>query len=127
MIRFRVDAAHRVRIAEFLGVVDDDELLGSYGRLVDEPGYDPTLDDLVDMRRIERLEVSSTALRRMVEMFAPLVPRDPPTRLAIVAPKDHVYGLSRMYEMLSTDTPEEIRVFREYDPAVKWLGLDTPG
>lgn len=126
MIRFRVDAAHGVRIAEFLGVVDDDDLLGSYGRLVEEPGYDPTLHDLADMRRIERLDVSSTALRRLVEMFAPLESRDHPTRLAIVAPKDHVYGLSRMYEMLSADTPEDIRVFREYGPAATWLGLD-PG
>lgn len=124
MIRFRVDAVHRVRIAEFRGTVDDDELLGSYARLVEEPGYDPTLHDMVDMRGVDRLDVSAATLRRLVEMFAPIEPRDPPTRLAIVAPKDHIYGLGRMYEMLSNDTPEDIRVFREYAPAAKWLGLD---
>jgi hypothetical protein len=123
MIRFTVDAAHGVRIAEFHGVVDDDELMGAYARLVEQPDYDPTLNDMVDMRSVQRLDVTGVTLRRLVEMFAPLEPRDPPTRLAIVAPKDHVYGLGRMYEMLSTDTPEDIRVFREYAPAAAWLGL----
>lgn len=121
MIRFHVDEPRRTRVAVFEGVVDDAELLGSYGGLVATPDYDPTLDDLVDMRGVERLEVSTEAVRRLVGMFTPLDPEDVSTRLAIVAPRDDVYGMARMYEILRSDAPEQIRVFRHRAEAEAWL------
>jgi hypothetical protein len=121
MIRFQVDPEARIRIAFFEGVVDDQEVLGSYGALVSQPDYDPTLDDMVDMGGVERLEVSSETVRRLVDMFTPLDTDQVVTRLAIVAPKDHVFGMARMYEILRSDAPEQIRVFRDRDQAERWL------
>ena len=121
MIRFEMDAANRIRIAVFEGVVDDAELLGSYGSLVAQPDYDPTLNDLVDMRGVDRLEVSSASVRRLVEMFTPLDHGEVVTRLAIVAPRDDVFGMARMYEILRSDAPEQIRVFRDRPEAERWL------
>ena len=121
MIEFNVDPARRTRVATFLGTVTDAELLGSYGALVAQPDYDATLDDMVDMRGVERLEVSSEAVHRLVSMFTPLDPEGVVTRLAIVAPRDDVFGMARMYEILRSDAPEQIRVFRHRPEAELWL------
>jgi hypothetical protein len=41
-------------------------------------------------------------------------------RIAIVAPEPCTYGLSRMYELLSSEK-QEVRVFRHQDQAQLWL------
>jgi hypothetical protein len=124
MIRFELDMQRRTRVARFTGVVDDQELLGSYAGLVEQPDFDPSLNDLVDMTGVERLDVSTAAVRQLVSMFTPLDQADVVTRLAIVAPRDHVFGMARMYEILRSDAPEMIAVFRDMDEAQRWLFPD---
>ena len=41
----------------------------------------------------------------------------------IVAPRDVLFGLARMYEILRSGSPVEVRVFRERGEAESWLGL----
>ena len=99
-------------------------LFGAYQKLVSEPDYDPTLNDLVDMRAVERLEVSSRAVRQLAEMFT-----DPElqstNKLAIVASANYIFGMARMYEILSSETAEQIQVFRDLETAERWLDLKT--
>jgi len=123
MISFSIDSVHRTRIATFTGVVDDAQLAEAYGGLLSQPDYDASLDDLADMRSVERLEVSTHMVRQLVDMFTPIDTLGLTTRLAIVASRDHVFGMARMYEILRSDAPEQIRVFRDYDEAIGWLGL----
>jgi len=40
-----------------------------------------------------------------------------------VASNDVAYGLSRMYQAFRSESPLELRVFREMDEAREWLGL----
>lgn len=124
-ITFAVDPGSRVRRATYRGVVTEPALLSAYERLLSDPGYDPTMSDLVDLRAVERLEVGSECLRMLVDMFA-RPGATTATRLAIVAPVDYVFGMARMYELLSSDTPEQIHVFRDLDAAERWLGIKGP-
>lgn len=124
MIRFRTDAERGVRIATFHGCVDGDELLRAYQAQLDLPSYDASLDDLVDLRAIERLDVSATEMRDLMALFSSVDALGHATRLAIVAPGDLGYGLGRMYEMMRTGAAEEVGVFREMDEAFDWL--DAP-
>jgi hypothetical protein len=46
-------------------------------------------------------------------------------RLAVIAPSDVVYGISRMHQMASEDkNPFKMLVFRDPEAALKWLGRD---
>ena len=121
MIDFSFDATLRARVATYTGRVDDRELLETYTALLTAADYDTTLNDLVDLTSIENLEVSSDALRELVRVFQPIDPYLSGRRRAIVAPSDSVYGMARMYEILRSDSPEEIRVFRSLDAARDWL------
>ena len=44
-----------------------------------------------------------------------------PTTIAVVAPHDNEFGMSRMYAMLSDAGGPTVNVFRELSPAVAWL------
>ncbi len=121
-IVFRYEDALRLRVAEFHGVVTDESMGGAYAALLSAPDYDPTADDLVDLRGVTHLGVSPDGLRAIMDLFSPIDELGIATRLAIVAPTDAVYGVSRMYEMLRGDgVPEEIRVFRDMTAAHAWL------
>ena len=43
------------------------------------------------------------------------------SKLAIVVADDYSFGMSRMYEMLTNDLPQNIMVFRDYQAGMKWL------
>jgi hypothetical protein len=122
-IEFSYDVESRIRTATFRGVVGDRDLLTAYEELLRDPDYAPEAHDLVDLRRVERFEVTTEALRRLIDMFRPIDRLGHRTRLAIVAGSDHAYGMGRMYEMMrGDDVPEEIEVFRDMDAALRWLG-----
>ncbi|HYW32719.1 MAG TPA: hypothetical protein VE869_14565 [Gemmatimonas sp.] len=94
----------------------------AYAELLSAPDYDATADDLVDLRGVTHLGVTPEGLRGIMSMFTPIDELGIATRLAIVAPTDAVYGVSRMYELLRGDgVPEEIRVFRDLNAALQWL------
>ena len=123
-IKFEIDLSRGLRRATFSGVITESILLQTYNQLLSDQGYDPTLNDLVDMRDIERLEISAEGVRKLVSIFSNpgMVAAN---RLAIVAPMSHVFGLSRMYEIMSSETSEQIEVFRDLKEAEEWLGIET--
>lgn len=121
MIQFHTDTEHGVRIATFHGTVDNRELLHAYGAQLADPGYDARLDDLVDLRAVQGLDLGAAALRELMKLFSRVDALGYATRLAIVAPSDLGYGLGRMYEMMRAGAPEEIGVFRDVAEALAWL------
>jgi hypothetical protein len=46
-----------------------------------------------------------------------------PYRVAVIADKDVIYGLARVYEAFRDANPGEIRTFRAREEAEAWLGL----
>jgi len=121
-ISFSYNPVARRRIATFTGRVEDADLIGAYAELLRDPDYDHGADDLVDMRGIEHFGVTQAGLENIMALFAPVDQLGIPTRLAIVAPGEEVYGVSLMYQTLrGDDVPEQISVFRGMDEAEEWL------
>ena len=121
-ISFSYNPVARRRIATFSGNLSDADLMGAYAELLRDPDYDHGADDLVDMRAVEHLGVTRTGLENIMSLFAPVDQLGIPTRLAIVAPGDQVYGVSVMYQTLrGDDVPEQVEVFREMNEAEDWL------
>lgn len=121
-ISFSYNPVARRRIATFVGTLNDADLMGAYAQLLQDPDYDHGADDLVDMRAVDHLGVTQSGLEKIMELFAPVDQLGIPTRLAIVAPGDQVYGVSLMYQTLrGDDVPEQIAVFREMSEAEEWL------
>ena len=121
-ISFTYNPVARRRIATFSGRIEDADLMGAYAELLRDPDYDHGADDLVDLRAVERFGVTESGLKNIMTLFAPVDQLGIPTRLAIVAPDDDVYGVSLMYQTLrGDDVPEQIEVFRDIGAAEDWL------
>lgn len=121
-ISFRYNPVARRRIATFRGEIDDADLVRAYAKLLRDPDYDHGADDLVDLRQVEHFGVTETGFKNIMTLFAPVDQLGIPTRLAIVAPGDEIYGISLMYQTLrGEDVPEQIEVFRDIGAAEDWL------
>jgi hypothetical protein len=121
-IAFSIDEPVRRRIATFRGPISDRELIDAYAALLADPAYDASLDDLIDLRHVTHMGVTSAGLHRLIGMYDD---RDSPgfvTRAAILAPTDVLYGVSRMFQtMRGEDHPDELEVFRTLDESLEWL------
>ncbi|MFN2567455.1 MAG: hypothetical protein ABR499_20860 [Gemmatimonadaceae bacterium] len=128
-IRIRVDPAARVRHAVLEGTVGDDELLDTYGTVLGDPNFDPTLNDLVDARGVRRVDVTPAGVRKLADLVQQIDRFSLPTKVAVVAADDVAYETARMYEALRVGqrAPAEHRVFRDMAEARQWLGLEPEG
>jgi hypothetical protein len=125
-IRIRVEPAARLRHAVFEGTIGDDELIDAYAAVLGDPDFDPTLNDLVDVRAVRRVDVTPAGVRRLAELVQQIDRFSLPTKVAVVAADDVAYDTARMYEALRVGqrAPAEHRVFREMAEARRWLGLE---
>jgi len=81
---------------------------------------------LVLFDQVTKVDVSADDIRRLIEVDRSLVELIPRTIIAIVAPKDELFGLSRMWEMMVGVPGWETRVFRSRPDADAWLST-APG
>jgi hypothetical protein len=92
-------------------------------RLLADPGFDPSFSQLFDFLAVTSVRLSSDEVRRLAEtnVFLPHTPR------AFVVSSDLTFALSRMFDSYRRLKGEEgIRIFRDLDEAVRWLGVTLP-
>ncbi len=99
------------------GVVTAGQLRGHQEELRAEEGFEPGLDHLLDLRDVTLFDLSVDEVREIsrVRVFGES------SRLAVVAPTDVAFGLSRMYEAFGELGEERYRVFRDIEDAEGWL------
>lgn len=121
-ITVEVDASCRRRVVTFHGAITDADLLQVYQPMLTDAHFDAALDDLVDLRAVSHVGVTSAALHRIIALYDEREPANLPTRSAIVAPTDVLYGVSRMFQTLRGERPPaELEVFRKIEAAHRWL------
>lgn len=125
-ITFTIHPELGIVVSRFTGRVTDREFIDLYTRLYSDPGYVPGLNELADLRAIEELDVTVSALRRVEELARErYADADADFRTAVVATRDQAYGLARMYEVFAEGGPEDVRVCRSLAEALDWLDLDA--
>lgn len=121
----RIDALDLTRLT-MSGFVNCEGLVLALRALPDSPRFNYRtllvyeLDTEVDLTAADLREIASVSRTER--------PGDAPYgRTAVVAPKDLLFGLTRMYEVFNDGTAADICVFRDIDEAVEWLQLGPPG
>lgn len=122
-ISYRIDEAKGVVITTATGVLTDDDLLQHKERLTVEPRWKPGMRELSDIRRIERLEVTALGVKSLVSHDERSADRLRSFRLAIVTADEVVFGMGRMYQMMTERNVPHVRIFRDMDEAIEWLDL----
>jgi hypothetical protein len=118
------DTDANLLIVVLRGPVGDEDLLKYAHHITEDPSISAGHDELIDLREVETGgEVTSPVLRRIASMFSEIDRTPEQTRVAMVANSDVSYGLSRMYQAFRSESPLDLRVFREMSEARIWLGL----
>ncbi len=123
-IEFRILGDARRILTRCFGHLEGVHLLEYYRSLTADPLYDPTFDELFDLSDVDEVDVTSNDLRKLSHATRVGGRQGRGVRVAIVAPEDLEFGLSRMYEAFQAESANEMRVFRDPDEATKWI--DAP-
>jgi hypothetical protein len=127
-IDYRIDDDRRIVSARMAGELTYEQII-AYQREVwtrkDLDGYDE-LVDLTDVGRI--VAPTSDRIRELASLAEPTDLPYSNSKLAIVAPSDHAFGLARMYQTyrsLIGRSNREVAVLRSMDAALVWLAVDA--
>lgn len=119
---YHIDPDDRVVYSVGTGVFGDEDLRKHQESLAADPLFDPSYRQLWDLRTVEQIEVTSGGVWQRAHNN----PWGAGAKRAVVVGSELGYGIARMFQIMSTDGPDEIEIFRELAPAREWLGL-KPG
>ncbi len=98
-------------------------LLDFYTRAAKYMASRPPCRGILDFSKVTHFEVSSAAIRQV----AAAPPAFPAGYLRVlVIPRDVIYGLARMFQILTEETRPELRVVRTMDEAYRLLEVTSP-
>ena len=108
---------------KYKGQISDSELLNAYKSYFGSDEAIPVLNDLTDLSEADLTNLSSDAIQKLAEYITRSYKRSGINSLktAIYAPDSLKYGLSRMYEAISYETPQHIEIFEDRQAAIQWL------
>ena len=112
----RIDRSERIVYSRAWGIVTDEDLADNRAALFADPAFEPGLAQFYDFTDVTEFKVSSMALLHLslTSRFAPTA------RRAVAVSSDLVFGMARMYAILSA-REEVIQVVRDRPSAVQWL------
>src|SRR3712207_5882048 len=108
-VTYTVDSQRRLLEVTYSGAITKAEILAHWRALEADRRVDPSYDALIDLSAVTALP-SPAETRELAAYVRHL--GDPPSRLAVVATTDVVFGTMRMFEMLAQLGPPRHRVFR---------------
>ncbi len=120
---FEYDPVHELFVVRMHGQVTDDVFKASYAATPRYTAGRRIRAALMDLSGVESYDVSSTAMRD-VSRLPPLFPD--PTPRWVVAPQDYVFGMARMFQLLSPSGRDMLHVVRTMDEALEALDIESP-
>ena len=117
---FEYDAAHEVFVVRMYGSISDDIFKASYAATPRQLEGRRIRAALMDLSGVDAYNVSSAAMRE-VSRLPPLFPD--PTPRWVVAPQDHIFGMARMFQMLSPAGRDMLHVVRSMHEALQAIGV----
>ena len=110
-------------LSKFSGEVTDDELLNSYKEYYENEQWIPLSKELVDSSECERPAITNDGLKRLAKYVENILLNRGITTFytAVYAPYDLPFGISRIYEVIASESPEAVMVFRNLNDAISWI------
>ena len=119
--RIKIEKEKRLASISAYGKVDVFELKEIFYETVRHENWQSGFDMLCDYRKIKKFAVTSQDIDNIIEWQKSIDSLIGDGRCAVVASRDFIYGMNRMWEILSEERSQQIRVFRQMDEAVCWL------
>jgi hypothetical protein len=117
------DVRNNILRVTIVGRLTDAILSDCYATIARDVASHPPCRGILDFSEVTEFEVSSDAIRH-VAAAPPAFPTGY-TRVLVI-PKDFIYGLARMFQMLGEKTRPDLQVVRTMDEAYRLLRVKSP-
>jgi hypothetical protein len=117
---YTIDATRKFIHTECIGNIALAEVLDHFQTLVNDPTCPDWLHVLLDLSAVSSIP-EPHQLRQVSYKIGSITDSVRFGACAIVAPKDAMFGMSRMFEVYAEKWFKAIRVFRAIDEAKEWL------
>jgi hypothetical protein len=120
---FEFDPEHRILLVVLEGDVVEREMLKINGDIkAHVTGLNPSAG-ISDFSAVTTFAVASHTMRLAALQPSPY---DEQTPRFIVAPRDHLFGLARMYQLIGSRTRAKLHVVRSREEVFSALGVQNP-
>ena len=120
-IRTMIDKGSDLIRTTASGRITGRDLVEYYHRLRAHPDFRSSLNEIFDATQVDTIDLTADDVRRLSSVTEEFTRRGVPVKVAIIAPGDLEFGMSRMYEMLQSQSINVLKVFRERDAAEAWI------
>lgn len=118
---FEFEPAHSILRCTLCGSITDQQLVDCYRTAVRHVQRTNPALAIVDLTSVASIEVSPATVQALARS-EPTLPASRPR--FIVAPRDHLYGLSRMYQILAERSRPRLQVLRSAAELYEAFGLE---
>lgn len=123
-IRYVIDKERRTVFTTLYGTLTLKEGLDHHYRLGVDPDFDPSFNELMDGGTLESISLNSSGIFEL----SGSCPFGPESKRAMYSTDRKLYyGLARMFQTLAGGRHGDIKVFKQLDEALDWLGVSKPG
>ncbi len=122
-ISFKVKAKNGYFVTTYRGHITDTEHSLAFERFFSEGEWIPNMNELAIASEAKSSTISYDSLRRLSAFKNGYYCEHNIThvKVAIYAPGDLAFGISRMYDAIADESPEEVKPFRDVREAIRWL------
>ena len=122
-ITFIVKNEKNYFISVWEGSISDDEVYESYKKFYTSNEWSKNLNELVDLSNANVENVTSQGLNRLAEYVKSHfnMHKVISSTTSVYSPNNLPFGMARIYEVLTSESPEELQVFRIEKEALDWL------
>lgn len=123
-VQVAIDVKQRLVVSTFSGEINDAEFLQVPSLIRSHPDFDPGFSEIVDFSGVTAGTLSILVIQELAQRKSIY---SPASMHLVIAPQDHVFGLSRMSQVFAEQTKPNTIVVRTIDEARRFLGLETIG
>ena len=124
-VTYKISPELNVAYMKAWGNVSVDEILTAGVKMFTDTQWENGLNILIDYRDTQEFAIKAEDVKKVVQQDRQNEPLFDKSKCAIVANTDLIFGISRMWEILSEDINIPRMVFRDINDARIWLGLDS--
>lgn len=125
-IEYAISPERDLLYARWYGEVDFDQFQASFGQYLDDANYRPGRPELIDHSEVTGIDINFGLVKSILRQVNAQMPGQiVTTRTVVYSPNDTVYGLGRMYQILS-ELADGIRVEVFQDEAEALAALKLP-
>lgn len=118
----KIDKDRRMAQVKAWGTVTGRELKDIFSEIVEHQDWDAGFSMLCDYNQILNFDITPNDIYYIIEWQESIDAIIGNGRCAVVAGRDFIFGMSRMWQTLSSGRSQQVFVFRQMNDAVTWLG-----